>query len=107
MRITHSLRLRAARFMMRTPVRYRLVGDSEWHEGQTENISRSGVLFRVERASEPSAPIEMRLVLPVTLFAPSTAGIVLTGFVTGRNGLRAFFTASIRPLKVVVNTSDP
>ena len=47
------------------------------------------------------------LVLPVTLFAPSTAGIVLTGFVTGRNGLRAFFTASIRPLKVFVNTSDP
>jgi len=56
----------------------------------------------------PTLPkLDGSLVLPVTLFAPSTAGIVLTGFVTGRNGLRAFFTASIRPLKVVVNTSDP
>src|SRR5437879_1167779 len=45
----------------------------------------------------PTLPkLDGSLVLPVTLFAPSTAGIVLTGFVTGRNGLRAFFTASIR-----------
>jgi len=56
----------------------------------------------------PTLPkLDGSLVLTVTLFAPSTAGIVLTGFVTGRNGLRAFFTASNRPLKVVVNTSDP
>ena len=95
MRITHSLRLRAARFMMRTPVRYRLVGDSEWHEGQTENISRSGVLFRVERASEPSAPIEMRLVLPVTLAGEAAASIVCLGRIvrTGKT-LRAFTLAA-------------
>jgi len=64
---------------MRTPVRYRLVGDSNWHQGQTENISRSGLLFRVERASEPRAPIEMRLALPVTLDGEAAASIVCFG----------------------------
>ena len=84
MRITQSLRLRAARFMMRTPVRYRLIGDSDWQQGQTENISRIGVLFRVERASEPRAPIEMRLVLPVTLTGEAAASIVCFGRIVRR-----------------------
>ncbi|PYU97548.1 MAG: hypothetical protein DMG10_30555, partial [Acidobacteria bacterium] len=34
------------------------------------------MLFRVERALEPRAPIEMRLTLPVTLAGEAAASIV-------------------------------
>ena len=37
---------RAPRFSLRLPIRYRTVGEPAWHDGTTENISRSGVLFR-------------------------------------------------------------
>jgi len=62
-------RLRALRFAVRLPVRYRAAGSLEWSEGLTENISRSGVFFRVEGADErdptpwlsQSTPMEMVL----------------------------------------------
>jgi len=94
-KITHSFRDRAARFKMQTSVRYRVVGDKAWRKGQTENISRSGVLFRVERALEPRAPIEMRLTLPVTLAGEAAASIVCLGRIvrTGKT-LRAFTLAA-------------
>jgi hypothetical protein len=90
--ITHSFSQRAARFIMETPVRYRIVGDIDWRQGQTENISRSGVLFRVERALVPSASIEMRLALPVTLAGEAAASIVCLGRVV-REG-KAFTMAA-------------
>jgi len=37
---------RARRFTLHLPLRYRAVGETRWHEARTENISRSGVLFR-------------------------------------------------------------
>src|SRR5438093_1219765 len=40
--------MRATRFPLRLPVRYRPLGKPEWRQGQTENISHSGALFRVE-----------------------------------------------------------
>jgi len=46
-------------------VRYRRVGDPQWHEGKTENISRSGVLFRAEDSVQVDTDIEIRLALPV------------------------------------------
>lgn len=55
---------RASRFVVRLPVRYRTAGDLDWRVGVTVNISRSGVLFRPERAVEPKTPIDMILVLP-------------------------------------------
>jgi hypothetical protein len=44
--------IRALRFAVRLPVHYRLAGTKQWSEGLTENISRSGVLFRVEAEAE-------------------------------------------------------
>jgi PilZ domain len=56
---------RAARFSLRLPIRYRTVGEAGWKDGVTENISRSGVLFRAADLLRVDTPIEMRLVLPV------------------------------------------
>ena len=57
--------MRASRFPLHLSVRYRRVGDPQWHEGKTENISRSGVLFRAEDSVQVDTDIEIRLALPV------------------------------------------
>ncbi len=54
-------------------MRYRLVGATHWETGQTENISRSGVLFRRQHSgplfrsdvgAQPRQPLELVLELP-------------------------------------------
>jgi hypothetical protein len=52
--------MRASRFPLRLPLRYRPIGDSEWYDGTMENISRSGVLFRVDEILEPDTDVEFR-----------------------------------------------
>lgn len=63
--------MRANRFPLGLPVRYRRANQSEWSVGNTENISRSGALVRVAAAVQldPQAELEVRLVLP-----PAAAG---------------------------------
>src|SRR5215472_649367 len=39
---------RAQRFQLHLPLKYRRLGEKLWHEGTTENISRSGMLFKAE-----------------------------------------------------------
>lgn len=58
------LKQRAPRFVVRVLVRYRELGDRDWKTGVTENISRSGVLFRVPKAAEVRSILEMMIVLP-------------------------------------------
>src|SRR5215813_4306965 len=41
---------RAQRFQLHLPLKYRRLGEKIWHEGTTENISRSGMLFKAEEA---------------------------------------------------------
>ena len=55
--------MRASRFALRLPVRYRLAGEPRWHQGQTDNISYSGVLFRAEGLINVNTPIELRVAL--------------------------------------------
>ena len=55
--------MRAPRFALQLPVRYRLAGDPRWHQGRTENISYSGVLFRAEGLINVNTPIELRVAL--------------------------------------------
>ena len=55
---------RAMRYPIRIPIRYRVSGELHWHEGRTENISRSGVLFRTEDALAMRTAVEMLLTLP-------------------------------------------
>ena len=47
------------------PVRYRAFGGDDWHEGSTENMSRTGLLFRADRLLPLSTPIEMLVTLPI------------------------------------------
>ncbi len=54
---------RALRFRARLPLRYRTAREFEWHDGVTENISRSGLLFQ---SSSPLAPkMSVDIFLPV------------------------------------------
>src|SRR5579883_219757 len=60
-----GVRARAKRFSLQIPLRYRINGDRAWREGQSENISSSGVWFRRGACVEWSAAIEMSCVLRV------------------------------------------
>lgn len=70
---------RAKRFNLHIPLKYRLVGEHAWMKGTTENISRSGVLFRAERAIPPQAQLEINLVLPEEISGLSTAEVICRG----------------------------
>jgi PilZ domain len=49
---------------MEVPLQYRARGEKQWREAQTENISRSGVLFRTEGVLDVATEVEMTFVLP-------------------------------------------
>jgi tRNA C32,U32 (ribose-2'-O)-methylase TrmJ len=55
------------------------VGERAWSKGTTENISRSGVLFRAERVIQPQAQLEINLVLPEEISGLSTAEVICRG----------------------------
>ncbi len=58
-------RPRAARYEVSAPVMYRQVGEDAWHEGQTLNVSSSGVLFTCPSpALAPGTHVEFVLDLP-------------------------------------------
>jgi len=54
---------REPRRVLQVPVRFRPAGDEAWREGRSENISRSGVLFRADSCVSPETLIEMVLTL--------------------------------------------
>jgi hypothetical protein len=60
--LTHSPR--ATRFSIQTPVLFRKRGQTEWQQGTTLNISRTGVLFHSKIDLPSKAHIEMQIILP-------------------------------------------
>ena len=70
---------RAQRFQLHLPLRYRRLGEKDWHEGTTENISRSGMLFKVEELLQPSVQLEINLVLPAEIAGLSATEVVCRG----------------------------
>ena len=70
---------RAQRFQLHLPLRYRRVGESDWHEGTTENISRSGMLFKTDEVLQPSSQLEINLVLPAEIAGLSATEVVCRG----------------------------
>jgi hypothetical protein len=70
---------RATRFDLHLPLKYRLVGERDWRDGTTENISRSGMLFQAEEAIAPNAQLEINLVLPAEIAGLAAAEVVCRG----------------------------
>jgi signal transduction histidine kinase len=95
-----SSETRARRFRIRLPLRYRAPGESEWHTGQVENLSCSGVLFRCRYRLEQASPIEVALELPPQISGDARQSVLCGGYVArvippkfpfARTGLAAAF----------------
>ena len=64
---------------MQLAVRYRRVDDDEWRRGETENISHTGVLMRVEDAIEIDTVVELRLRLAREIRGSEAAEVCCRG----------------------------
>jgi len=70
---------RAQRFKLHLPLKYRQIGENDWRVGTTENISRSGLLFRAEQMIPATAQLEINLVLPAEIAGLSAAEVICRG----------------------------
>ena len=70
---------RAPRFAIPITILYRTSGDTSWQQGWTENISKSGVLFRAYRAIKLNTPVEMLLDIPTFLATPVAGSAICRG----------------------------
>jgi hypothetical protein len=93
--------MRASRFPLHLPLRYRSLGDDQWRVGTTENISYSGVLFRVSDALQIGAQVELRLGLPGAPAASTTAEVSCLGRV-----VRTAVSADDRSVDLAVAIDD-
>lgn len=73
--------VRARRFPLHLPLRFRVIGTPEWQAGQTDNISCSGVLFRCRQHLEPAVPVELSLQLPEQLCGDAKLKILCGAYV--------------------------
>lgn len=63
--------LRARRFPIRTSLRFREQGESEWRPASTINVSRSGVLFRADGPlADPVHALDFIIDLPLNGVTP-------------------------------------
>ena len=60
---------RAPRYRIAIPLRFRAAGDSTWLDGYSENISRTGLLFRADQTLVADTFIEMMLEMPAEVTA--------------------------------------
>jgi PAS domain S-box-containing protein len=70
---------RAQRFQLHLPMKYRQLGEDGWRMGTTENISRSGMLFRAEEMIPTNVQLEINLVLPAEIAGLAAAEVVCRG----------------------------
>ena len=71
---------RAQRFQLHLPLRYRRLGETQWHVGTTENISRSGLLFQSDDdVLQPNSQLEINLVLPAEIAGLAGTEVVCRG----------------------------
>ena len=89
-RDTPALSTRAQRYVIPMSMLYRAAGDPRWHEGRTENVSRTGVLFWAERLMKLDTSIEMVLMLPIEI----AGGAAVTALCHGR------FIRPVAPVRI-------
>ncbi len=77
---------RAQRFQIQVPLKYRPIGQKKWCEGKTENISRSGMLFRGEEDLPMHVQLEINLVLPAEIAGLSEAEVICRGEIVRSTG---------------------
>ncbi|MFZ0760444.1 MAG: ATP-binding protein [Candidatus Sulfotelmatobacter sp.] len=70
---------RAPRFQLHLPLKYRRLNEATWHDGETRNISRSGLLFQAEDILQPNVILEINLVLPAEIAGLSPTEVVCRG----------------------------
>jgi two-component system cell cycle sensor histidine kinase/response regulator CckA len=75
---------RAPRFQLNLPLKYRRLDEEKWHEGETRNISRSGLLFQAgdflqPDLLQPNVQLEINLVLPAEIAGLSPTEVVCRG----------------------------
>jgi PAS domain S-box-containing protein len=70
---------RAQRFQLHLPLKYRRLNEEKWHDGETRNISRSGLLFQAEDLLQPNVILEINLVLPAEIAGLSPTEVVCKG----------------------------
>ncbi len=70
---------RAQRFQIHLPLKYRRIDEEQWHDGETRNISRSGLLFEAEDVLQPNVQLEINLVLPAEIAGLSPTEVVCRG----------------------------
>ncbi|PYQ16199.1 MAG: hypothetical protein DMF80_06260 [Acidobacteria bacterium] len=71
--------MRAPRFSIEIPFYFRRRGEASWRQGMTDNISRSGVLFRTTEMLEESTPVEMHFALPLEVSGQPGALVACRG----------------------------
>ena len=70
---------RATRFPIPMALTYRRAGETAWHQGKVENMSRTGVLFTAEGLMQPASPVELAIQLPVDIAGPGAAQVRCVG----------------------------
>jgi PilZ domain len=60
-------------------LKYRRLDEQKWHDGETRNISRSGLLFQAEDLLQPNVQLEINLVLPAEIAGLSPTEVVCRG----------------------------
>jgi PilZ domain-containing protein len=79
--------MRAARFPLHLPVRYRAMGQPEWRQATTRNISASGVLV------EGADPLAVATELEFSLVLQGSQPAADSGQVAGRGRVVRIITA--------------
>lgn len=72
---------RAPRFPIEIPLYFRRRGKGTWQPAMTDNMSRSGVLFRTSEELESGAAIDMHFVLPLKVAGYPEAVVACRGYV--------------------------
>jgi len=62
----------APRFTLKLPMRYRPVGDLQWRETYTTNVSSSGAVFLASDVLLVASKVEIEIWMKAKLLAPNT-----------------------------------